>query len=76
MASTGVDLASVLGQVASQTRHEGASFAQRTLCTLSVARRPSNVAVAYRSRESEASGEMVREVLAKQIGPVPSMSQP
>src|SRR2546426_8757232 len=32
-----VDLASVLGQVASQPSHEGASFAQRTLCTLSVA---------------------------------------
>src|SRR5712692_7775224 len=32
-----VNLASVLGQVASQTRHEGASDARRTPCTLSVA---------------------------------------
>src|SRR5512132_22446 len=32
-----VNWRSVLGQVASQTRHEGARDARRTLCTLSVA---------------------------------------
>src|SRR5712691_10431026 len=66
-------LASVLGQVASQTRHKGASDARRTPCTLSVA----GDRVTWRCepqpkarRAHQRYGERER-AMAKQIGPVP-----